>query len=200
MRKIIHLSVIVILTVLLTAGAVSAITIGFDPVFQEVEVGSPVEVALFISGLGDKATPSLSTFDVDISFNPTILAFDMVIYGDPSLGDQLDLFGLGFPLTITTPSVGSVRLMELSLNDPDVLNNYQVASFTLAVLTFDTLALGTSPLNIVSYTLGDANGNPLTPDLIKGKVNVVPEPGTFLLVASGLAGFRSLRRKFPMRP
>lgn len=199
MKNIIHLSVIAILTVLLTAGTVSAITIDIVPASEEVELGSPVNMNLLISGLGDGAAPSLSTFDVDISFNPAILAFDMVIYGDPSLGDQLDLYGLG-SFTATTLSVGSVRLMELSIDDADDLNNDQAGSFTLAVLTFDTLALGTSPLNIVSYTMGDADAAPLTADVVEGKVNVVPEPGSFLLVASGLAGFRSLRRKFPMRP
>jgi hypothetical protein len=52
---------------------------------------------IFISGLGDGTAPSLSTFDLDISFDPTILAFSTAVFGDPILGDQLDIWGLGGP-------------------------------------------------------------------------------------------------------
>ena len=49
-----------------------AVTIGFAP---EVGFGgTPVDVPIVVSGLGDAAPPSLSTFDLDISFaNQTLI-------------------------------------------------------------------------------------------------------------------------------
>ena len=41
------------------------------------------------------------------------VSFKRAVYGDSTLGDQLDLFSLG-SLTITTTSAGSVELFELS--------------------------------------------------------------------------------------
>lgn len=174
-----------------------AITIGFDPVSQDVPVGDTVAVELFILDLENYSPDSLSTFDLDISFDSAILAFHSVVFGDPVLGDQLDLWGLG-SWTEVTHGVGTVNLYELSFDSADDLNTFQVGSFTLATLTFDTLAVGTSSLDITlgAWGLGDANGNALTVDQIQsGSISPVPEPATMLLVGSGMAGIFGLRRK-----
>ena len=76
-----------------------------------VDVDYPLEVALQVSGLGDFTAPSLGTFDVTVTFSPALLDFERVTYGDPALGDQLDLSGLG-TLIATTAGVGSVNLFE----------------------------------------------------------------------------------------
>jgi len=180
---------------LLFGGPVQAITIGFNPSGQVANLGNPVSVALTISDLGDLTSPSLSTFDLDVIYDPTILGFTSAAYGDPILGDQLDLFGLG-SLTATTPGVGSVNLFELSFDLPDDLDNLQVGSFTLATITFDTVGIGTSSLGLNINALGDANGDPLAANLENGSISSVPEPSTLLLIASGLIGIATFRRKF----
>ena len=195
MRRLV-LSVVLTMSILLSSVSAMAITIGFMPADQIVNVGTPVSVGLTISGLADFTAPSLSTFDLDVIFNPSILAFNSVVFGDPVLGDQLVVFGLGGNPTsasVTTP--GTLNLFELSLDLPDDLNNLQAGSFTLAMLTFNTLALGTSPLSISINALGDALGNPLTADTQGGSVTAVPEPCTLLLISSGLAGVVYLRRR-----
>ena len=172
-----------------------AVIIDFAPDIQVVDVGTPVDVGVVISGLGDGLPPSLSTFDLDVSFDPLILLLNNVTYGDPILGDQLNLFGLG-SVTLTTPGAGTVNLFELSLDDPTDIDNLQATAFTLATLRFDTLGVGTSPLGLSINALGDADGGPLEADAGHGSITaratttepVIPEPCTGLLLSYGLVG------------
>ena len=98
MKKLIILFVAFLMSVFCNATVSQAVMLSFDPLSQDVLLGVPVDVELTISGLGNHSPDSLSTFDLDIGFDPTILDFSSVSYGDPLLGDQLDLFGLGFPI------------------------------------------------------------------------------------------------------
>lgn len=198
MKKVI-VSILLGLGISLSAGSVQAIIIGFDPPVEVVPLGEPAVVDIIISGLGDFAPPSLSIFDLDVSFDNSILGFGSVTFGDPMLGDQLDPLGLG-SITADTPGVGTVNLFELSFDDPLTLDTLQAGSFTLATLSFDTLGLGTSPLGLTINALGDASGDPLEQVRAdSGAVSVVPEPATFLLMGAGLAGIAGLRRKRPSK-
>ncbi len=175
---------------LLVAAPSQAIILSFAPATQNASVGFPTDVAVVISGLGNGAAPSLSAFDLDVDFDSNVLSFLGVTFGDPVLGDQLDLFALG-SLAGTTSGLGVVNLFELSLDSPADLDALQAGSFTLATLTFDTLAAGFSPLGISVNALGDANGNPLTATIAGGSVTAagagaVPEPASLLLVFAGL--------------
>src|ERR1039458_750954 len=84
------------------------ITLGVFPASQSVALGSPVNVSLQITGLGNEAAPSLGTFDVNLNFDPTILSFNSAVFGDPILGDQLDPTGLGNTISFSNPGFGTV--------------------------------------------------------------------------------------------
>jgi hypothetical protein len=189
----------------LNAGSVLAtIDLGFSPADQNVYVGTSANVALTISGLGNFTAPSLGTFDLNVTFDPSILSFKSVLFGDPVLGDQLDLFGLGAnPTFAGTVGPGSLNLFELSFDSPSELNSLQAGSFTLANISFDTFALGNSLLGISLISLGDADGNALSATLNGGSISVksssqVPESSSLLLVLNGIAGLVFIR-KFVVR-
>jgi hypothetical protein len=185
--------------VLALAAPARAITIGFDPATQEVAAGSRVTMTLVISDLGDGIASSLSTFDVSLGFDAGVLAFVAATFGDPSLGDQLDLTGFG-TVSAVTPGAGLVNLFELSLDLPSDLDDLQAGAFVLASLTFTAASPGFSALGLTINELGDANGDPLTAEALSGSVTVrsqdgtvVPEPATSLLLLSGLAGAAATR-------
>lgn len=194
MKRGLFLGICLMTLLLFMATSSQAIKLDVEPTSLTVPVGSSADVALVISGLGDGVAPSLGTFDLDISFDPAILGLSTVTFGN-----QLDILGLG-SIQSVTPGVGTVNLVELSLDLPDDLNTYQADSFTLATLTFGTLAIGTSPLEFIEAILGDENGDPLILDggIENGSITAtapIPEPATLLLFASGLTGMGYLGKK-----
>lgn len=179
----------------LAASSALAIQLSLSPSTQDVTLGDAVTVDVDISGLGDFSPDSLGVFDIDILFDPTILNFDSVLFGDPVLGDQLDLFGFG-SFTDVTSGAGAVNLFELSFDLASDLDSLQAGGFTLASLTFNTLGVGSGALDIQINGLGDALGLPLTADTVSARVNVIddsppspmPEPNVLWLLAVGLLG------------
>ena len=202
-----------ILSVLISLPA-SAITIGFQPATQDVTLGDSLAVNLVISDLGDYTPPSLSTFDLNVLFDPAILTIDPTdsdndfvidsVVIDPT--NQLDLWGFGMNLVSAgMTGAGILNIYDLSFDTTDDLNNFQAGSFTLATIAFDAVGPGTSGLAVDPATmiLGDAAGDPLFQvALMDGTVNVtqppvapVPEPATCLLMGAGLAGLFGRRRR-----
>ena len=190
-------------TVALFFGALQAhaISIAIDPSAQSIDLGDAVSVEIIISELGGFVAPSISTFDLDLSFDQTLLSHNSAVFGDPSLGDQLDVFGLGGnPTSATNPLFGVVNLFELSLDLPQELIDNQFGVFTMVTVTFDSLAVGISDLALSVNTLGNAAGEPLTPDsLVPGSITIkapagVPEPITGFLVGIGLLALGAVGR------
>ena len=177
------------------------ITISVSPSSQIAGLGSPLNVALQIAGLGDHSAPSLGTFDLNLTFDPNILAFGGVVFGDPVLEDQLDPTGFGNVFNLAFPAVGTVQLFDLSFASVSDLNSLQAPNFALARLTFDTIGVGTSGLVVTVNALGDADGNPLSVDLQNGtaEVSAVPEPGSDLLLATSMFVIAICRRRFHLQ-
>ena len=163
-----------------------------------VTLGNTASITLAISGLGNGT--ALGTFDINVGFNSGILGFSSAAYGDSHLGDQLDLEALG-TIATTTPGISTVELFELSFDSAAVLAGQQSTSFTLVTLDFNTLGLGQSALSISINALGDQNGNSLNATAIDGTVTVnpsrivAPEPGTVLLLGSGLLALLGVGRR-----
>jgi hypothetical protein len=190
-----------------------AASISITPSTQSVNLGDQAVVSLDISGLGSGSAPSVGVFDIDLSFDAAVLALSSVTVGDPVLGDQLDVFGLGSILGVTF-GTGTVNVFEVSLDLPDDLNLLQADAFTLATFTFNTLAAGSSALGLTLNALGDADGLPLGATLTGGSVDVVgpepppppvtvPEPSawtTYALLLAGLAGRVILQRRKCLAP
>jgi hypothetical protein len=153
------------------------------------QIGNSVNVQIGVSGLGGNLAPSLGAYDLDLSFDPSHLAFTGAEFGDALLGNQLDLFNFGGNLSgadLTDP--GTVNFYEVSFDSVTDLNDLQVNSFTLATLSFDVLDFGTSDLTLSVNAFGDAEGNDLPVTTLSTSVTTVPLPSAIFLMASGLMG------------
>ncbi|MEX2207654.1 MAG: cohesin domain-containing protein [Myxococcota bacterium] len=175
-----------------------AITLGFAPSSSSVSVGSPVSVSLVASDLTDAAAPSLGTFDLNVVFDSALLGLTGVSFGDPVLGDQLDLFGAGSISGSDGSVPGVLNVFQISFDAAEDLDDLQAGSFTLITLTFETLAAGTSSLDLTAVTLGDALGDPLIADLVPGSITALALPEPALAALAALAGvFLILARSRP---
>jgi hypothetical protein len=159
--------------------ALGEVVVSIDPTSQTTSIGRLVTADIDIAGLG--IPPSIGTFDLDISYNPLVLAFSGFAFGDPLVGDQLDPTGNGDVISSVNPGIGTLEIFELSLDSSSTLNSLQHSSFTLGALTFNAVGTGDSALDMSINALGDADGNPLTATIQDGAVSLtsaIPEPET----------------------
>ena len=171
------------------APAASAATIELSE-FETIAVpGTPIAIAIRIAGLGASTAPSLGAFDLDVSFDPLHVSFNIALYGDPVLGDLLDVSG-GGSIQLTTPGAASVNLAEISLDPASLLDAFQPDAFTLATLIFDPVMTSSTPtqFGLSPILFGDAQGDPLA-------VTVIPEPSSLLLLAVSLTALAAGRSR-----
>ena len=196
MKTKIGLSIAVGCLSLLNVVPVKAISLSFLPTSQTVTLGQSAQVAIQMSELGVGNSPSLGSFDFNVNFDSSILSFKTVSFGDPILGDQLDLEGFIPPDSgFTNISDSIVNIFEVSFDSPDILNQSQADSFILGILTLDSQKSGTSFLSLSNVILGDANGSPLNANLSDGSIIVVnqnttsvSEPSPLLMLVTFLGG------------
>jgi hypothetical protein len=159
--------------------------ISLTPPIQSVANGSFFDVFLDISGLGSGVAPSVGAFDLRVLFDPSRLSFDSVAFGDPVLGDQLGPVSGSLTGSANDSLAGSLSLLGISLDAASDVDSLQAPAFALARIRFAAIGVGTSSLSLTDIILGDANGDPLVPDVVRGaevSVQAVPEGG---LIAPG---------------
>ena len=163
------------------------IAIAVIPQVQTVPAGGMAQVQVGISGLGLNAAPSIGAYDLNLAFNPAVLSFTGLTFGDPVKGDQLDPSGIGTISGFSNAPAGQLEFFEVSLDQAAVLDSLQSNRFILATLQFSAIAGGTSLLVPSLNSIGDSQGASLDAGLQGGSINVAatPEPGTFWVLALG---------------
>lgn len=169
---------------LIVGNAQAAIQLGFGTPNQSSNL---LDLPLVVSGLSEHTTPALSSYDLAIDFDGNRLVFAGASFGDPILGNQLDLFNLGLnPGAAEITANGALNLYQLSLDSSQDLNALQADSFTLATLHFTVLQAGNSQMAINVLAFGDSDGNPLSPSVSAATIATVPLPATAWLMLGGL--------------
>ncbi|WKZ11574.1 MAG: cohesin domain-containing protein [Gammaproteobacteria bacterium] len=181
----------------LIAPSAPAATLTLTASDTSIPQGGTVTVDISISGLITGSAPSLSAFDLELTFDGNVLGWTGITFGDPG-GDQLDLLAFG-PITAYDDSTaGSIFFSEISLDDPLTLDTVQIDSFRLAQLTFEGAAAGVTTLDLPSIMLLDAIGDPIALDssVVPLQVAVVvPLPAALWLLGGALGTLSLLRRR-----
>lgn len=185
------------------AGAVldaqAAVSLSLSPAAQTAAPGDSIELMLIASGLTEGGAPSLGAFDLILNYDPSILAYSGVVFGD-MLGPVFGAITFEFD-----DGLGALNLAAVSLDDAATLDALQPGAFELATITFLATGAGVSPVAIdaQSVILGDALGAPLelggleNASVAVSEQNAVPEvpaPGlAAILAAIALAVRKQLR-------
>jgi hypothetical protein len=191
---------------LLAAGPLAAdsVVLFLDPASTPVEVGNSVDIRVDISGLGDP--PALGSYDLTVEYNSALFSFTSVVFGDPILGDQLNLSSPPFgTISSFSPGSGTVEFNEASLDSPSTLDTLQAPAFVLATLQFQAIGQGTGAFSFDApdVFLGDAIGNSLSASLGAAQVQVdaataAPEPYMFWPILAVLAALQ-FRKSYALR-
>ena len=154
------------------------------PATSVVGIGDGFAIQVAISGLGAQGSPpSVGAFEVAVGFDASRIGFASASFG-ALLGDPSNLLET---ITDVNATAGLADLAEVSLLSPGALDALQPDAFVLATLTFQSLALGTSSLDLAKVVVSDGFGQPLAIASLSGaEVSAVPEPAAFLALATGL--------------
>lgn len=179
------------LLVLPLAPAKAAVTLDLTPLAQ---TESSLSLAITVAGLGTAQAPSIGAYDVSVNFDAQHLAWSGTDFGDPVLGDQLDMAGLGLNEKFSSLSAaGELNIFEVSFDSVSDLNDRQPDSFLLAVVNFDFLTNGASRLDMAVNSLADAEGLELLASSSTMAVSNVPLPAAGWLMLVALGGLTRMR-------
>lgn len=164
-----------------------------------VNRGDTVTASIVVSGLGGGAAPSIGGYDLELSYDPSLFSFNSATFGDPVLGNQLDLFFGSFNIADDGFNLAnSVNLFEVSFDDPLDLDMLQADTFTLVSVLFDVglLNTGVGIFGLSVNEVSDAFANSLAiDDLVDASVSVVPVPAAVWLFGSALLGLIGIGRR-----
>jgi hypothetical protein len=167
---------------LIAAAPAGAISISFVPASIDTSVGSTISFDVVVSDLG--AGDALGSYDLDLSFDGSRLAFTSFDFGELLGGPSASLQSAG-------AAGGIVDFAEVSLLLPDELDALQGDSVTLGTVRFAVIGEGASDVAVSDAIVGDGFGRRL-PVGSTGSVRVnagpaIPEPSSLALFGLGLA-------------
>ena len=181
--------------------AVSAPIISVEPSLSSGIIGDTISVDILWDGTLDPEY--LSTWDIDLFFDSSILAFM-----DASIDPEFAVDSVGcFICDANETSPGTLDMYVISLDSAlDIVTNQDALGneFIMATVNFEAIADGATNISFVgsALTFGDEEGNPLSPQLANGRVCIgpngcttssVPEPAAAALLLSGLMLLRLKR-------
>jgi hypothetical protein len=174
---------------LLVAAPAGAISVSFLPSSVDAGVGGEISFDVVVGGLGGE---SVGSYDLDLSFDASKLAFDSFEFGDLLGGAVGSIQSAG-------AAGGVVDLAEVSLLLPAQLDALQGDPVVLGKAKFAVVAGGASNVTVSQAIVGNGVGRRLTVTST-GTVRVnagpaVPEPGAFLLFALGLTAVAPVLRR-----
>lgn len=183
-----RLTVIAALWLLAAAPSLLATTMSIQPSASAVTAGQVFTLSVEISGATD-----LYGYQFDLGFNPAVLAATSVTEGT--------FLATGGPTIFLPGTIDNVG--GTIANNADILNGAVSGvngSGDLLDITFQALAAGSSTVDIFNLIALNSFGQGLTVSTVSSTVDVtgslpgVPEPGTDVLLATGLLWlFGSLR-------
>lgn len=180
------LALLTMFCALITAGQCMAYSLSLTPSAQTVGLGhnASVDVNLLLNP-GEE----LFGFNFAMTFDPAVLRFDHLLFNTTQLQDYIT--GYDHPTGQTPDLVTFDGALAGPLGQTSDI-------VPLASLKFTGIATGTSLLNVNGSVL-DFQGISEIPLSASASISPVPEPGTMMLIGSGLSGLAFLRRKFRMQ-
>jgi cohesin domain-containing protein len=197
MRKSISMLSAVLLLGVGLVPAADALTLSVVPQASTLNVGDTVSVDVVVSDLVNGGAPSLGAYDIDLSFDPSVLSFASIAFGT-----GLSVTGVPSIIQEFALGTGFVNPFEASLEDTADLNALQAGAFTLFTITFNAGQVGTSLLSLGVNSLSNAEGAGVVADALNaGTISVVgapavPLPAGVWLLVSGVAGVGALGRRW----